>query len=558
MGRAMYRYDEFDATYVHERAEQFKDQIKRRLDGSLTEEEFRPLRLRNGLYLQLHAYMLRVAIPYGTFNSVQMRALADIAQKYDRNYGHFTTRQNIQFNWIKLEEVGEILEDLAKVQMHALQTSGNCIRNITADHLAGIAKDEVADPRPVAELIRQWSTNHPEFLYLPRKFKFAVIGSETDRAAIRAHDIGLELVKKDGQIGVKVFAGGGLGRTPVIGKLINEYVPLENLLGYLEAVLRVYNAEGRRDNKYKARIKILLNETGKDNLIAKIEEEYAKSNASSIDVPPEEIARINKYFAQPILPEITNADEILSKNIAKDKALANFVKHNCHAHVNPDYLAVLVSLKPIGGIPGDVTSEQMRFIADLADEYSQGELRSSHTQNIVLPNVAKDRLAQLFAKLKQANLATANIGLITDIIACPGLDYCGLATARSIPIAQAISEYFADSYLQDDIGEISIKISGCINACGHHHIGNIGILGLEKAGRENYQITLGGDAGSNMSIGNILGPGIDGDEVPKAIERIINAYKQNREAGEAFIDTFRRIGIDTFKAAYLSKSEEVA
>ena len=550
MGWQMYRYDEFDAKYVQERTEQFKSQIARRLDGSLTEEEFRPLRLRNGVYLQLHAYMLRIAIPYGTLSSAQMRVLGDIANKYDRGYGHFTTRQNIQFNWIKLEDVGDILDDLAKVQMHALQTSGNCIRNVTADHLAGVAKDEIADPRPIAELIRQWSTNHPEFLYLPRKFKIAVTGAASDRAAIRAHDIGLEIVKKDGFLGAKVIAGGGLGRTPIIGKVIRDFVPIENLLGYLEAVLRVYNAEGRRDNKYKARIKILLNETGKDELIAKINAEYDRSNHSAIDVPPQEIARINEYFKAPILPKVENANAVLQDAIKSSKEIAAFVENNTYSHKNDDYLAVLVSLKPIGGIPGDATAEQLYAIADIADEFSFSELRITHTQNIVLPNVAKDRIAALFTKLKEHGLATANIGLISDIIACPGLDYCALATARAIPIAQAISEHFADSDLQKDIGALGIKISGCINACGHHHIGNIGILGLEKAGRENYQITIGGDASENMAIGERLGPGIDAEEVPAAVERIVNTYKNLRHKGETFIETYRRVGINDFRLAY--------
>ncbi len=546
----MYRYDEFDATYVQERTEQFKSQIARRLDGSLNEEEFRPLRLRNGVYLQLHAYMLRIAIPYGTLNSAQMRVLGDIAQKYDRGYGHFTTRQNIQFNWIKLEDVGAILDDLAKVQMHALQTSGNCIRNVTADHLAGVAKDEITDPRPIAELIRQWSTNHPEFLYLPRKFKIAVTGAASDRAAIRAHDIGLEIVKQGDVLGAKVIAGGGLGRTPIIGKIIREFVPIENLLGYLEAVLRVYNAEGRRDNKYKARIKILLNETGKDELIAQIEAEYAKSNHSSIDVPTEEIARINEYFKAPNLPKITNSQAELDAAINSSKEIATFVENNTFAHKNDDYLAVLVSLKPIGGIPGDATTQQLYALANIADEFSLGELRITHTQNVVLPNVSKDKIAALYARLKEHNLATANIGLISDIIACPGLDYCALATARAIPIAQAISEHFADSNLQKDIGALGIKISGCINACGHHHIGNIGILGLEKAGRENYQITIGGDAGENMAIGERLGPGIDAEEIPATIERIVNTYKKLRNDSETFIETYRRVGIGDFRLAY--------
>lgn len=551
----MYRYDEFDAAFVKERVEQFKDQVKRRLDGSLSEDEFRPIRLRNGVYLQLHAYMLRIAIPYGTLDSNQMRTLAYIAKKYDRNYGHFTTRQNIQFNWIKLAEVGDILDDLAKVQMHAIQTSGNCIRNVTSDHFAGVAKDEVADPRPIAELIRQWSSNHPEFLYLPRKFKIAVTGAAHDRAAIRAHDIGIELVKNGDELGAKIIAGGGLGRTPIIGKVINEFVSLDNLLGYLEAVLRVYNAEGRRDNKYKARIKILLTETGKDEFIQRVNEEYAKSNKSSVDVPKEEIERINSYFKPKELPVRDNADAKLNEAIAANEEFAQFINHNSNAHKNDDYVSIVVSLKPKGGIPGDATSEQIEFMANLADKYSQSELRITHTQNVVLPYVAKDEALALYNELKEQSLATANVGLISDIIACPGLDYCALATARSIPIAQAISNRFGSAQDQEDIGELNIKISGCINACGHHHIGNIGILGLEKAGRENYQITIGGDASEHMALGERLGPGIDADQVPDTIERIVNTYRELREDGEKFIETYRRVGIEKFREAYSAKNE---
>lgn len=551
----MYRYDEFDLGFVNSRNAQFRNQIQRRLEGALNEEEFRPIRLRNGLYLQLHAYMLRVAIPYGTLNSNQMRALADIADKYDKGYGHFTTRQNIQFNWVKLKDVADILDDLAKVEMHAIQTSGNCIRNVTSDHLAGVAYDEVQDPRAIAEIIRQWSTNHPEFLYLPRKFKIAVTGSQIDRAAIRSNDIGIQLISQNGEIGARVFAGGGLGRTPIIGKLIKDFVPIDNLLGYLEAVLRVYNLNGRRDNKYKARIKILVQETGLDDFIAQVESEYSKSQISLIDVDPVEIERIKKYFAQPNLPKINNAQEILNDEIANNQEFANFIKYNSHKHKNDDYLAIFVSLKPIGGIMGDANSSQMREIAQIADEYSQGEIRISHTQNLVLPYVAKTKVKEVFDRLGKIGLNEANINLISDIIACPGLDYCALATARSIPIAQEISNYFKDQKIQSNIGEINIKISGCINACGHHHIGNIGILGLEKAGRENYQITIGGDAGENMSLGERLGPGIDADKVPQTIERIINTYRQLRINNEKFIETYRRIGIDKFREAYSLKEE---
>lgn len=547
----MYRYDEFDSAIVKERTEQFKDQINRRLSGALSEDEFRPLRLRNGVYLQLHAYMLRVAIPYGTISSNQMRKLAFIAGKFDKGYGHFTTRQNIQFNWIKLKEVGEILEELAKVDMHAIQTSGNCIRNVTADHFAGVAGDEIADPRPVAELIRQWSTDHPEFLYLPRKFKIAVTGAKSDRAAIRAHDIGIEIVKnKTHEIGYKIIVGGGLGRTPIIGKTINEFVPESQLLNFLEAVLRVYNAQGRRDNKYKARIKILVQETGTENFIDLVNQEFEKTKLSKINFSEKELARITKYFAPPILPQRANAQTQLEANIAQSSEFARFIKHNSHPHKNEDYLAIIVSTKPIGGIPGDLTDSQMNFLADLAEKYSNSELRVTHTQNIVLPSIAKDLAFDLWNELQTQNLATANIDLIGDIIACPGIDYCALATARSIPIAQEISKHFENKKTQDDIGRLGIKISGCINACGHHHIGNIGILGLEKAGRENYQITIGGDAGENMAMGERLGPGIDADQVPKVIENIIDVYRQLRTKDEAFIDTYRRIGIERFREAY--------
>lgn len=547
----MYRYDEFDANFVASRTANFKDQIARRLDGSLTEEEFRPIRLRNGLYLQLHAYMLRIAIPYGTLSSAQMRALAAIATKYDRGYGHFTTRQNIQFNWIKLSEVGAILDDLAKVQMHAIQTSGNCIRNVTADHFAGVALDEVADPRPIAELIRQWSTDHPEFLYLPRKFKIAVTGAKVDRAAIRAHDIGIEILKdKNEKLGAKIFAGGGLGRTPIIGNEIKSFIEIENLLGYLEAILRVYNADGRRDNKYKARIKILVAETGLEEFIKAVEDEYAQSFYSLVDVPKEEIAKINAYFAPPNLQPRQNADKALNSDIASSTDFARFKRNNTHAHKNSDYLSVVVSLKPIGGIPGDANSAQMIALADLADKYSQSELRVTHTQNIVLPSVAKDELKALWEELSTHNLGTSNVNMVTDIIACPGMDYCTLATARSINIAQDISNHFANEELQADIGSLGIKISGCINACGHHHIGNIGILGLEKAGRENYQITIGGDATQNMAMGERLGPGIDGDKVPQIVSKLVEVYRTERVPDEEFIDTYRRIGIEKFKLAY--------
>lgn len=548
----MYRYDEFDHEFVSARVNQFKEQIDRRLSGALSEDEFRPIRLRNGLYLQLHAYMLRVAIPYGTLNSKQLRVLADIGDKYDKGYGHFTTRQNIQYNWIKLDQVADILADLAKVEMHAIQTSGNCIRNVTSDHLAGVAKDEIIDPRPIGETIRQWSSNHPEFSYLGRKFKIAVTGSKIDRAAIRSNDVGIELVEQGGKIGARVFAGGGLGRTPIIGKEIKPFITLEELLSYLDAVLRVFNLLGRRDNKYKARIKILVEETGLEEFIRLVEEEYAQNNGTQINVPKEEIARIEAYFQS---PQLENKDYAQLENQLQNQDFAAFVKNNTFAHKNDDYVALMISLKPIGGIPGDATGVQMRAIADIADEYSFGEIRISHTQNIVLPNVAKADLFEIWQKLGEYNLATANIGLISDIIACPGLDYCALATARAIPIAQDIAKKFEQQDLQDEIGQLGIKISGCINACGHHHIGNIGILGLEKAGRENYQITIGGDASENMSLGERLGPGIDADQVPEAILRLVNKYREHRTPNETFIETYRRIGIEEFQSAYLNGGE---
>lgn len=551
----MYRYDEFDQTFVNERTAQFKEQINRRISGALSEDEFRPIRLRNGLYLQLHAYMLRVAIPYGTLNSAQMRVLADIAKKYDKDYGHFTTRQNIQYNWVKLSDTAAILEDLAKVQMHAIQTSGNCIRNVTADHFAGVAKDEILDPRPIAEIVRQWSTNHPEFLYLPRKFKIAVTGAPSDRAVIQAHDIGLQIVEQDGEVGCKVFVGGGLGRTPVQGKAVRDFIELPNLLAYLEAILRVYNAEGRRDNKYKARIKILVNETGLDEFKARVEAEYAKFDAAQVDIDEVEIARINAYFKPIELATRSETPASLIDNL-KQKDFADFIANNTNPHKIDGYVSVIVSLKPIGGTPGDATSEQMYAAADLADKYSYGELRISHAQNIILPNVAKEDLFALYQELGKFGLATNNAGLISDIIACPGLDYCALATARSIPIAQEISKKFADSELQNDIGKLGIKISGCINACGHHHVGNIGILGLEKSGRENYQITIGGDATENFSLGERLGPGIDAEDVPDTIERIVNVYRDLRINNEEFIETYRRIGIEKFREAYANISEK--
>ena len=547
----MYRYDEFDHRFVRERVLEFRGQVERRLDGSLSDDEFRPLRLMNGLYLQLHAYMLRVAIPYGTLSSRQMRQLAMIADKWDKGYGHFTTRQNIQFNWPKLKDVPDILDALADVEMHAIQTSGNCIRNVTADQFSGVAADEIEDPRPTAELLRQWSSLHPEFTFLPRKFKIAVTGAEHDRAAIKGHDIGLRILKHptSGEVGYEIIVGGGLGRTPMIGKVIRDFLPKADLLPYLEAIMRVYNAEGRRDNKYKARVKILVHETGIDEIRKAVEEEFAASNRAAIAADPKEVERINAYFAPPDYETLPDTSARLEAAKVQDPELKRFIETNGFAHKVPGYVAITVSLKAIGAAPGDATSDQMRALADLADAYSLGELRVTHLQNIVLPYVKKDEVPALFTELKKHELGTANVGLITDIVACPGMDYCALATARSIPIAQDIAKRFADPDRQQIIGELGIKISGCINACGHHHIGHIGILGLEKSGEESYQITLGGDATENAAIGERLGPGVTGDDVPDTIERIVDIYLAEREKGERFIDTYRRVGIDRFKGA---------
>jgi sulfite reductase (NADPH) hemoprotein beta-component len=548
----MYRYDEFDARFVRERVREFRAQVERRLDGSLTEDEFKPLRLQNGLYLQLHAYMLRIAIPYGTLSSRQMRQLALIGDRYDRGYGHFTTRQNLQFNWPKLKDVPDILDLLADVEMHAIQTSGNCIRNVTADHFAGVAADEAEDPRPTAELIRQWSSLHPEFSFLPRKFKIAVTGAEHDRAAVKAHDIGLRVLRHPatGDIGYEVIVGGGLGRTPMIGKVVRKFLPKPDLLAYLEAIMRVYNLEGRRDNKFKARVKILVHEIGTEEFRRRVEQEFAALDGPSVNADPEEVKRIAAYFAPPPYEELPDHSVKLEIAKAAHRDFARFVETNVFPHRAPGYTAVTLSLKPIGGVPGDATSEQMRIIADLAERYSFGEIRVTHIQNLVLPHVRKDELFALWEALDAAELATANSGLVTDIISCPGLDYCSLATARSIPIAQSISRRFADRNRQREIGPLGIKISGCINACGHHHIGNIGILGLEKNGAEYYQLTLGGDATENAALGERLGPGLAAEEVPDAVEKIVGVYLATRAPGEEFIKTYRRVGIVPFRQAF--------
>ncbi|MDE2363551.1 MAG: nitrite/sulfite reductase [Hyphomicrobiales bacterium] len=554
----MYRYDEFDERFVRERVAQFRDQVNRRLSGALTEEEFRPLRLQNGLYLQLHAYMLRIAIPYGVLSSQQLCQLAVIADKYDRGYGHFTTRTNLQFNWPKLKDAPDILDLLADVQMHCIQTSGNDIRNVTADQFAGVAGDEIEDPRPVAELIRQWSSLHPEFSFLPRKFKIAVIASQADRAVMKSHDVGIRIVRnKAGESGYEIFAGGGLGRTPMVGKRVREFLPKGQLLAYLEALLRVYNLEGRRDNKFKARIKILVHEIGIDAFRDRVEAEFARADAFSDDENAE-LARISAQFEVRNYEKLSARSETFEAARKSDPAFAEWVAHSLFAHKVDGYAAVTISLKPVGGVPGDMTSDQMRFFADLTDRFSLGELRVTHAQNLVLPNVKQDDLHALWRELGKAGLATPNVGLVTDIISCPGLDYCALATARSIPIAQAISNRFADKARQDEIGPLQIKISGCINACGHHHVGHIGILGLEKRGQESYQITLGGDPTENMAIGELLGPGLAAGDVPAAIERIVGVYLDKRADGETFIETVKRLGVSEFKAAFLAGAQNEA
>jgi len=557
----MYRYDEFDHAFVSGRVEQFRDQVARRLSGELAEDAFKPLRLMNGVYLQLHAYMLRVAVPYGTMNSRQMRMLAHIARKYDRGYGHFTTRQNIQYNWPKLSDTPDILADLATVEMHAIQTSGNCIRNVTADHFAGAAADEVADPRPYAEILRQWSSVHPEFSFLPRKFKIAVTGAERDRAAIQVHDVGLHLKKNEaGEFGFDVYVGGGQGRTPMIAKKIRDFLPEEDLLSYTTAIMRVYNLHGRRDNKYKARIKILVHETGAEELARQVEAEFAELKNTELKLPDSDIRAIEAYFAPPTLTERPEGWASLAAWKKADPDFARWVQQNVQPHKHPDYGMVTISLKPIGGIPGDATDVQMEAAADLAEEFGFDEIRVTHEQNLVLPHVALADLESVYRALLQSGLATANSGLITDIIACPGLDYCALANARSIPLAQEISNRFGAPERQAEIGELKIKISGCINACGHHHVGHIGLLGVEKKGTELYQITLGGSGDENTSIGEIIGRGFEPEKVTDAIEVIVNTYLGLRESeDEIFLDAYRRVGPQPFKdALYGGNAAEAA
>tara|TARA_B110000908_G_scaffold170960_1_gene232115 strand:- start:1800 stop:3464 length:1665 start_codon:yes stop_codon:yes gene_type:complete len=550
----MYTYNEFDKSFIQTRNAQFRGQVERRIDGSLTEDEFKPLRLMNGLYLQLHAYMLRVAIPYGTLNGGQMRQLAFIADKWDKGYGHFTTRQNIQFNWPELKDVPDILDALAEVEMHAIQTSGNTIRNVTADHFAGAAADEIADPRPVAELIRQWSTDHPEFQFMPRKFKVAVTGSPNDRAVTRAHDIGLRMVKKDGVAGFEVIVGGGLGRTPMIGKVITDFLPQEDLLPYLESIVSVWNQIGRRDNKYKARIKITVHEHGIEEIRRLVDERFAivKGTFSGIDQQ-----RLAEYETQFAAPKFTaKSDAGFKDAYHNDPVFRAWCDTNLAAHKADGYSIVSISIKKHGQTPGDATSDQMRLMADLAEQYGHNELRISHEQNVILPHVHKSDLPAIHAALKTQDLATANIGLISDIIACPGMDYCALATARSIPVAQEIATRFEDLKLEHEIGNLKIKISGCINACGHHHVGHIGILGLDRAGVENYQVTLGGDHTETAKVGDRAGPGFAADELVPAIERLVDAYLELRTGkDEEFIETYRRIGLAPFKVALYPEAQ---
>ena len=546
----MYAYDKFDHSLVNARVAEFRDQVERRVKGELTEEEFRPLRLMNGLYLQLHAYMLRVAIPYGTVSADQMRQLAYIARRYDKGYGHFTTRQNIQYNWPKLAETPDILQDLADVEMHAIQTSGNCIRNVTTDQFAGATADEITDPRPFAELIRQWSSFHPEFSFLPRKFKIAITGAELDRAAVKWHDIGLIVRKNEaGEIGFEVLAGGGMGRTPVIAKTIRKFLPEADLLSYLEAMLRVYNEQGRRDNKYKARIKILVDAMGADEYARQVEDEWQRIRDVPIDFPAEEAARIRAFFAPPPLPVLSDDVKAVDELAAKNFLFKAWLNNNTGAHKVPGHVNVTISLKPHGGIPGDASAEQMDLVAALADTYSQSEIRVSHEQNLILPHVAKADLPALWEKLDAAGLGTANAGLLSDIIACPGLDYCALANARSIPIAQAITNRFDDIKRLQDIGPLKIKISGCINSCGHHHAGHIGILGVDRKGEEVYQLLLGGSGAEDASRAAILGPGFDEHGIVDAIEKVVAVYLGEREDGEEFLSTYRRVGPAVFKEA---------
>jgi sulfite reductase (NADPH) hemoprotein beta-component len=545
----VYRYDEFDRRFLDERVKQYRDQVRRRLAGQLTEDEFRPLRLRNGLYLQLHAYMLRIAIPYGTLSPEKLRMLAHVARRYDRGYGHFTTRQNIQFNWIKLEETPDILADLAMVELHGIQTSGNCIRNVTADPFAGAADDEIEDPRPWCEIIRQWSTLHPEFSFLPRKFKIAVSAATTDRAAVRVHDVGLYIRRNDtGETGFEVLVGGGLGRTPMIAKTLRAFLPKRQLLPYLEAVLRVYNEFGRRDNLFKSRIKILVQSLGIEKMRDAVEAEFAAMGETGLELEPETVAAIAAHFEPPAYaPPGADDEAVLARAIDADPRFARWVDQNVAPHRAPGHAIVTVSLKPYGRPPGDCSAEQMELLADLAEAYSKGELRVSYEQNLVLAHVRRADLAALWRRLDEAGLGTANATLASDIIACPGLDYCSLANARSIPVAERLSAHFAAR--DHEIGELRIKISGCINACGHHHVGHIGILGVDKNGEEFYQITIGGSADENAALGAIVGPAVPSERVTDAVDTLIGVYLRHRSDGERFPETYRRLGLAPFKEA---------
>ena len=561
----MYRYDEYDQQIVDERVKQYRDQVRRRLSGELTEEEFLPLRLQNGLYMQIHAYMLRIAVPYGLISSKQMRMFAHIARKYDRNYGHFTTRQNIQFNWIKLEDTPDILADLASVEMHAIQTSGNCVRNITSDEYAGVARDEVVDPRPYAEILRQWSTFHPEFAYLPRKFKIAISGGKEDRAAIYEHDIGLSVTKNaQGEIGFRVLVGGGLGRTPIIGSEICEFVPWQHILTYVESILRVYNQYGRRDNKYKARIKILVKALGIDEFKRQVETDWADLKDGPGTLTVEEVNRVVSFFSDPTYETLTDHDSKLNEFKADSRSFTNWMLRNVKPHRVPGYAIVVLSLKKPGSVPGDATAEQMEAVAELADRYSFGELRITHQQNLVLADVRQKDLIHLWQDAGAYELTASNIGLLTDIISCPGAEFCTLANARSIPLAQLIAQRFEDLDFQHDIGEITLNISGCVNACGQHHIGNIGITGVEKKDHEEwYQVSLGGAEGNDSSIGKIIGPSFTFDQIPEVIDRVLQVYLRERIEAERFIDTVRRIGHTPFKEQvyakdFASAEEEIA
>jgi sulfite reductase (NADPH) hemoprotein beta-component len=541
----MYRYDEFDAKFVAERVEQFRGQVARRLAGELTEDQFKPLRLMNGLYMQLHAYMLRIAVPYGTLASRQMRKLAHIARKYDKGFGHFTTRTNMQMHWIRLVDVPDILAELASVEMHCIQTSGNCVRNTTADQFAGATPEEIEDPRPLCEIIRQWSSLHPEFVFLARKFKIAVGACEKDRAAMQWHDMAVQVVKnEEGRTGYLVMAGGGMGRTPYVAHVMKEFVEREDILAYLEAVLRVYNQDSRRDNIHKQRIKILINTIGVEEMRRRVEREFVELKAmGTLQLPPEELARIKAYFTPPPFEALPDAMPV------GDAAFENWKKTNVHPHRASGYAIATITLKAIGQVPGDISADQMDAVADMMDEFSVGEIRVTHEQNLVLPHVRQKDLPAIFARLQALDLATPNSGLITDIIACPGLDYCDLANARSIPIAQAIAKRFADLDRQHAIGELKIKISGCINACGHHHAGHIGILGVDKKGVEFYQLLLGGSGAEDASVGQIMGRGFGEHEIVDAVERVVDAYLALRQTGERFLDTCRRVGLEPFKAA---------